>query len=151
MNSVLCGLAAGASWEYPEVGGTWGDSCTDQARGSPIDLDYTYKNFNFGYLHTDSIDNDLFKLTGYDQDIKWQFVDNGHSVVFLPQNDEEIFFEGGKLENKYHFHSLHFHWGDGSLQGGSEHTFNGRHHFAEVHLVHYGLVCTIFYMPKNKP
>ena len=67
--SALCGLAAAAGWEYPEnqATGSWGADCTDQKFGSPIDLDYTYRNFNFKHLdYVDEENNDMFKFRGYD-------------------------------------------------------------------------------------
>lgn len=72
----------------------------------------------------------------------WKLTDNGHSIVFQIANDDHdydsIGMSGGLLGNTYNFHSFHFHWGDRKMGGGSEHTLNGNHHFAEVHFVHYG-------------
>ncbi|CAG5082134.1 Oidioi.mRNA.OKI2018_I69.PAR.g10039.t1.cds [Oikopleura dioica] len=132
--ATVTASALAASWEYPETfgvdGSSWGDECTDQVRGSPIDLDYTYRNFHF----MDCAEN--WNMTGYDQQASWNFADNEHTIV-LTSDDYDAKFSGGHIGNEYQFHSFHFHWGDKAGQGGSEHTINGHHTFAEVHFVHY--------------
>jgi hypothetical protein len=59
---VIC-FAAAAEWKYPENGGHWDEMCKDQMHGSPIDLDYTYKNFYFHELAR----NNTLMLTGLDK------------------------------------------------------------------------------------
>merc|ERR1712019_17714 len=146
LNSVLFASAFAAEWSYPEQGGHWGDTCKDQKAGSPIDFDCTYRNFNVKYL--DYENNEFFKFTGWDVDHRWNFQNNGHSIVFtigdVNYEDKETTVSGGHLERPYMFHSMHFHWGNSQLDGGSEHTINGRHHFAELHMVHYGTHCKTF-------
>lgn len=142
--SVLCATALAASWSYPEEGGHWAETCHDQMNGSPIDLDSNYRNFHYKHL----AEADKFAFNGYETVNKWHFTDNGHSIVFTVadenHDDTTIQVDGGHLERPYNFHSFHFHWGNKKLEGGSEHTVNGRHHFAEVHLVHYGTHCETF-------
>merc|ERR1712037_17527 len=121
--ATVASSALAAGWSYPETfspgGSSWGPDCTDQMRGSPIDFDYTYRNFHF-----------------MDCEEAWNFVDNEHTIV-LSSDDYDAKFSGGHIGNEYQFHSFHFHWGDKSGHGGSEHTINGHHTFAEVHFVHF--------------
>lgn len=44
---------------------------------------------------------------------------------------------GGLPDNKYNFVQLHFHWGNSSRRGGSEHLINSQRYPGELHIVHY--------------
>jgi len=149
LKSTLIGLAAAGEWSYPEDGGHWDANCVAQAAGSPINLDYTYRNFHFGYLdYFEDYSNAVFQFNGYDMERNWQMSDNGHSITFTVADEDHVDTDmqvhGGHLERPYNFHSFHMHWGNRDLEGGSEHTVNGKHYFAELHLVHYGTHCGTF-------
>ncbi|CBY12062.1 unnamed protein product [Oikopleura dioica] len=132
--ATVASSALAAGWSYPETfspgGSSWGPECTVQMRGSPIDLDYTYRHFHFMDCQ------EAWNMTGYDTQATWKFADNEHTVE-LTSDDVDANFSGGHIGNEYQFHSFHFHWGDKSGHGGSEHTINGHHTFAEVHFVHH--------------
>lgn len=57
---VICAAAA-ADWSYPEDT-HWGPSCHNQDFGSPIDLDYTSRNFWFSPLFPEN----QLNFTGYE-------------------------------------------------------------------------------------
>ncbi|XP_072024772.1 carbonic anhydrase 7-like isoform X2 [Amphiura filiformis] len=79
------------------------------------------------------------KLHGYEADdtpdnAQMEFTNNGHSVqVDLTGN---YYIEGGPLKSTYQAAQFHFHWGSIDSQG-SEHTLNGKHYPAEMHIVHW--------------
>lgn len=134
--------AALASLEYPEKGNHWDEMCADQKYGSPINLDYTYNNLVF----VPNTDRKIELSAGYYNARQWNYQDNHHSIVFSPtevpeENDSMKMSGTNTFGQEYNFHSFHFHWGNKMMKGGSEHTVNGRHHWAEVHFVHYGSHC----------
>ena len=67
-------------------------------------------------------DLDLSDYLG--KSIKGQFVNNGHSMEFIPDDDQIFTIRGGPLNDEYQFAQLHFHWGSNNEQG-SEHTIDG--------------------------
>lgn len=82
------------------------------------------------------------KIAGYallPQSVRVQ--NNGHSMaVELNYLDEtKVYFEGGPLEGKgrYIVDNIHWHWGVGNNNLGSEHAFDGRKFAAEAHIVAY--------------
>ncbi|KAK6727951.1 hypothetical protein RB195_005548 [Necator americanus] len=101
----------------------WTGICADGNNQSPVDLALSAAEL----VNYDRITFNNYHLTGP------VFVDNssGHSGTV------EGFFKwglppsisGGNLKTTYFLRQLHFHWN-------SEHTFNGLHYPAELHLVH---------------
>ena len=63
-------------------------------RGSPIDFDYTYRNFHFMDCE------EAWNMTGYDTQATWNFVDNEHTIV-LTSDDYDAKFSGGHIGNEY--------------------------------------------------
>ncbi|CAK8682792.1 carbonic anhydrase 2-like isoform X2 [Clavelina lepadiformis] len=59
---------------------------------------------------------------------------NGHSVTFVAEGASSV-ISGDPLKNEHKLVQFHFHWGSEDNRG-SEHTLNGKHYSAEVHLVH---------------
>ena len=95
---------------------------------SPIDID-TSNVKNIGSRNP-------LKFYNYKKPVLGEFVNNGHSMQFNPENPKQSLkskFNIGK--NKYQFLQLHFHWGSTDDQG-SEHTIDGFRFPLEMHLVH---------------
>ncbi|XP_068954454.1 carbonic anhydrase 12 isoform X2 [Petaurus breviceps papuanus] len=94
---------------------------------SPID-------FDSDILQYDSTLSPLV-LEGYNMSSNEQFIltNNGHSVKLgLPPN---MYIKG--LGPRYTATELHLHWGNQNNPHGSEHTVDGKHFAAELHIVHY--------------
>ncbi|XP_051836861.1 carbonic anhydrase 12 isoform X2 [Antechinus flavipes] len=94
---------------------------------SPID-------FHSDILHYDSTLSPLV-LEGYNVSSNEEFslTNNGHSVKLeLPAN---MYIKG--LGPNYRATELHLHWGNQNNPHGSEHTVEGKHFAAELHIVHY--------------
>ncbi|XP_043838534.1 carbonic anhydrase 12 isoform X2 [Dromiciops gliroides] len=94
---------------------------------SPID-------FHSDILQYDSTLSPLV-LEGYNMSSIEQFIltNNGHSVKLgLPPN---MYIKG--LGPRYTASELHLHWGNQNNPHGSEHTVDGKHFAAELHIVHY--------------
>ncbi|KAL6729091.1 hypothetical protein Aduo_000178 [Ancylostoma duodenale] len=113
--------AAEERWRYDDQS-HWTGTCTEGRSQSPVDLvlgEAEVVNF-------DSVKFNNYHLTGAVD------VDNsGHSVTvngFLAW-EQPPSITGGNLDTTYFLQQLHFHWN-------SEHTFNGLHYDAELHLVH---------------
>ncbi|XP_078007321.1 carbonic anhydrase 12 isoform X2 [Phascolarctos cinereus] len=94
---------------------------------SPID-------FDSDMLQYDSTLSPLV-LEGYNMSSNEQFIlgNNGHSVKLdLPPN---MYIKS--LGPRYTATELHLHWGNQNNPRGSEHTVDGNHFAAELHIVHY--------------
>ncbi|XP_007479605.1 carbonic anhydrase 12 isoform X1 [Monodelphis domestica] len=121
----------GSKWTYDGEDGekAWSKSfpsCGGMFQ-SPIDF------------HNDILqyDSTLLPLVfeGYNMSFKEQFIltNNGHSVKLnLPPN---MNIQG--LGSRYTATQLHLHWGNRNNPHGSEHTVDGKHFAAELHIVHY--------------
>uniref|UniRef100_A0A0N4ZSS2 Carbonic anhydrase n=1 Tax=Parastrongyloides trichosuri TaxID=131310 RepID=A0A0N4ZSS2_PARTI len=82
--------------------------------------------------------DDQFQFKNYDKPLDGQFLNNGHSIQFLPKDNGEMpSIIGGKLDQEYRFIQYHFHWGQHNDEG-SEHTLNSLQYPVELHLVHQG-------------
>ncbi|EYC12141.1 hypothetical protein Y032_0048g1633 [Ancylostoma ceylanicum] len=108
-------------WRYDDQS-QWTGTCSAGRSQSPVDLvlgEAEVVNF-------DSVNFNNYHLTGpVDMD------NSGHSVAvngFLAW-EQPPSITGGNLDTTYFLRQLHFHWN-------SEHTFNGLHYPAELHLVH---------------
>ena len=117
--------------------------CEIGKRQSPIaiDSDNAFIDASLGplqFLHYEKLRHGLF-------------TNNGHSVVFTLDNQENFdgksnlsalengrpMIKGGGLVGEYYLTQLHFHWGNGSVGQGSEHVVNGKAAPLEVHFVHF--------------
>nr|ACJ64663.1 hypothetical protein A030-E11 [Acropora millepora] len=120
-------------WGYDKENGpaNWYKSCPIAfigKRQSPIDL----------------IDNEVKRdssleplVVSYPPFSKGKFLNNGHSVQFVPDASNNLSeLSGGPLAKKYKFEQFHFHWGDKDSEG-SEHRVNGKMYSAELHFVHW--------------
>ncbi|XP_074090442.1 carbonic anhydrase 12 isoform X3 [Macrotis lagotis] len=94
---------------------------------SPID-------FHSDILQYDSTLSPI-ELEGYNMSSNEQFIltNNGHSVKLDLSPD--MFIKG--LGPRYKATELHLHWGNQNNPHGSEHTVDGKHFAAELHIVHY--------------
>ncbi|XP_036590106.1 carbonic anhydrase 12 [Trichosurus vulpecula] len=121
----------GSKWAYVGDNGekAWSKSfpsCGGMSQ-SPID-------FDSDNLEYDSTLSPLV-LEGYNMSSNERFTltNNGHSVkLFLPPN---MYIKG--LGPRYTATELHLHWGNQNNPHGSEHTVDGKHFAAELHIVHY--------------
>ncbi|CEF64236.1 Alpha carbonic anhydrase domain-containing protein [Strongyloides ratti] len=83
--------------------------------------------------------DDQFYFKNYDKPLEGQFINNGHSIQFIPKESKDSpTISGGKLEQEYRFIQYHFHWGQNNDEG-SEHTLNSLQYPVELHLVHQGI------------
>ncbi|XP_077967033.1 uncharacterized protein LOC120343427 [Styela clava] len=121
-------------WSYAGEHGpsSWSEeapACGDDAQ-SPVDIQ----------TNEVLIDPNLrmLKLQGYGQHLDGgEVLNNGHTVKLnFPANKTFILSGGGMGENKYRALQLHIHWATPGSTDGSEHTVNGGHYPAEMHIVH---------------
>ena len=93
-----------------------------------------------------------FKL--YDKDISsMKLINNGVTAMLTlpadyPEN-QAPFICGSGLFADYRFAQLHFHWGNSSLEGGSEHLLRSKRYAAEIHFVHYNTKYSSFAAATN--
>ncbi|KIH55747.1 carbonate dehydratase, eukaryotic-type [Ancylostoma duodenale] len=110
--------AAEERWRYDDQS-HWTGTCTEGRSQSPVDLvlgEAEVVNF-------DSVKFNNYHLTGAVD------VDNSVTVNGFLAWEQPPSITGGNLDTTYFLQQLHFHWN-------SEHTFNGLHYDAELHLVH---------------
>ncbi|CAD5234089.1 unnamed protein product [Bursaphelenchus xylophilus] len=121
------------AWNYDDEGECGPKNWPGQIDGkyqSPIDL-------KLSKMKVVNLD-DHFVFENYDKVLVGEFVNNGHSVQFIPDAGQAIpTVSGGMLDQKYQFVQYHYHWGQ--HEGGSEHTIGGLRYPAELHLVHQGV------------
>ncbi|KAG8587808.1 hypothetical protein GDO81_005789 [Engystomops pustulosus] len=79
-----------------------------------------------------------FEFEGYDKEIDFLLINNGHTARLNPAH-ATIEISGGGLSGKYTFSQIHFHWGTVDNPG-SEHTLNGERYAFELHIVHSKLI-----------
>uniref|UniRef100_A0A915CZ37 DNA topoisomerase n=1 Tax=Ditylenchus dipsaci TaxID=166011 RepID=A0A915CZ37_9BILA len=106
----------------------------EMAHQSPVNL-----VLKSGSRNTALNDIEPLKFINYDQEITGVLVNTGRSVQFNvnPQMHlPEIC--GSRLKQHYQFVQYHFHWSQNDNEG-SEHTIDGHHYPAELHLVHRGV------------
>jgi carbonic anhydrase len=93
-----------------------------------------------------------FKL--YDTNISsMKLINNGVTAVLTlpvgyPENQTPYICGSGLFAN-YRFSQLHFHWGNSSYEGGSEHLLGSKRYAAEMHLVHYNTKYSSFAAATN--
>ncbi|XP_072048358.1 carbonic anhydrase 2-like [Amphiura filiformis] len=98
-------------------------------RQSPIDID-TERTVYGSFPPFEMIGYDMANLTSHPLSI----LNNGHTVQVNLNGDYII--GGGGLPSTYKAVQFHLHWGS-NMSRGSEHTINGMHYAAEMHIVHY--------------
>ncbi|XP_036324652.1 carbonic anhydrase 6 [Rhagoletis pomonella] len=113
------------SWvaDYPQCGGT---------RQSPINLD------NRGIIGS-NIPPLQFQNYAKSFSRGLTLVNNGlRADIAIPETvrGTRPTISGGLLNDVYEAQSVHFHWGSPGGVKGSEHTVNGNHYDAEIHIVH---------------
>jgi len=127
ISSVLAGAA-----DYSVQGDNWEGICAEGQSQSPINI--------ISEKAKSKYDWDIFRPTNYSRETTWDVQFDG-GVKMVPR-DAGIMLAGGHLvgdelnENQFVLAQAHFHWGDDD-QAGSEHTLDGKQHFAEIHFVHY--------------
>uniref|UniRef100_A0A914I0L1 Carbonic anhydrase n=1 Tax=Globodera rostochiensis TaxID=31243 RepID=A0A914I0L1_GLORO len=119
----------GEHWGYePENGpSTWGGLCQTGKRQSPINIQKDCFNGN----KTPKI-----TFENYDKNGSVTMTNSGHSVMISGFNNWTLqpFISDGGLGSKYMLNQFHFHWSQNT--NGSEHTVDGEHFDAELHMVH---------------
>ncbi|CAF0789155.1 unnamed protein product [Brachionus calyciflorus] len=120
-----------SDWNYKENGpDKWPKiyaGCSGKQQ-SPIDLETSIAQFN------DDLKPIIFN--NYNQSIRWNITNNGHSIygkMINPPVAPSI--SGSNFKEKYNFVQFHFHWGFNPYQG-SEHKLDGNKYPLEIHLVH---------------
>ncbi|KIH59220.1 carbonate dehydratase, eukaryotic-type [Ancylostoma duodenale] len=114
----LSKAAAEERWRYDDQS-HWTGTCAAGRSQSPVNLvlgEAEVVNF-------DSVKFNNYHLTGAVD------VDNSVTVDGFLTWEQPPSITGGNLDTTYFLRQLHFHWN-------SEHTFNGLHYDAELHLVH---------------
>lgn len=117
-------------WGYCEVNGphSWVSNFPDAAgeRQSPIDISPV----------------NVTKLTS-DERLQWKYepesstkLQNTGSAWKVGVKGTGSVLKGGPLQAEYVLDQFHCHWGE-TNEKGSEHTVNGEHFAAELHLVHW--------------
>ncbi|XP_069100521.1 carbonic anhydrase 4-like isoform X1 [Pleurodeles waltl] len=122
---------ASAVWCYtePDCGPlTWDKlGFCNGSRQSPVNITEELAVFNSNLT--------AFTFTGYGNTSKLLSLTNlGHTVQV--ELDQGVSITGGSLSVQYSAIALHFHWGNGSSNPGSEHRLNGKQFPMEMHIVH---------------
>uniref|UniRef100_A0A3P8X7V4 Carbonic anhydrase n=1 Tax=Esox lucius TaxID=8010 RepID=A0A3P8X7V4_ESOLU len=133
-------------WGYGPTNGpaTWALSypIANGHRQSPIDILSSHTTFELDLKH--------LKLK-YNPADSIDILNNGHSfqVVYVDDTDSST-LTGGPVTGTYRLKQFHFHWGSTDDKG-SEHTVDGKHFPAELHLVHWNNKYTSFDEATNHP
>ncbi|XP_076844072.1 carbonic anhydrase 15-like [Brachyhypopomus gauderio] len=79
-----------------------------------------------------------FTYSGFNDGSALQEITNSEGkTVKISVNDSKVNVSGGGLTDLYKTSQVHFHWGNGSSTGGSEHTVDSRQYQMELHIVNY--------------
>ncbi|KAH9394075.1 Ca14p, partial [Tyrophagus putrescentiae] len=120
--------------EWPECGGR---------QQSPVNIDTRLAAY-YNYYALGSPKSSPVQFTSYDLPLEgFTIRNNGHTIAFsygksLQPSEPRPAITGSLLKwNAFVLSGFHFHWGQRTGVGGSEHTFNGLPYDMEVHLVHY--------------
>ena len=105
----------------------WPGACTSGRKQSPIDIITKDVKCNKN-LTTLKLSDEYFKH------ISGTFVNNGHSVVFTPNNSVNAVMT--TPIGRYKLLSLHMHWGPAGYSTGSEHLVDSKASDIELHFVH---------------
>ena len=80
---------------------------------------------------------DLFNLKGFDTELEWSVINNGHTVKVTPKS-LSMMVSGGGLPASFTVAQIHFHWSSDKKKygnGGSEHVLNSIRFWGELHVV----------------
>ncbi|KAL3097184.1 hypothetical protein niasHT_030179 [Heterodera trifolii] len=121
-------------WDYDEGGQRGPKHWLKLPKGriwSPIDL----KLSDFRSLTTDT----PLCLVNYKMPLSGKLINTGRGIKFQP-NTTVLYplIHGGMLDQPYRFVQYHLHWTQRDAEG-AEHTLNGFHCQAELHIVHEGV------------
>ncbi|KAL2077967.1 hypothetical protein ACEWY4_025652 [Coilia grayii] len=76
-----------------------------------------------------------FTFNGFDDKTAMSKIKNTDNTVKVDLNTGKVNVSGGGLPTSYDTLQFHFHWGNGSSVGGSEHTVDGTRYPMELHIV----------------
>ena len=128
-------------WSYNH--GKYGPGNWGNIRGGSSCLGSNQSPIDINTVETLETEFRPFRFTGYDSDGRSgnarpvQMSNNGKTVKITLEGD--YLLRGGGLPSTYRAAQMHFHWGADWTKG-SEHTINGQHYPAELHIVHYDTV-----------
>lgn len=130
---LLCCLFAASQasgWSYSGDTGpaNWGEDepqCNGQ-RQSPIDIDPSATKMN------DTLAK--FDATELTAPTSMKLKNTGHSIKVNIAGGYKLPKDMGSLPGEFVVDQFHFHWG---AEVGSEHTFEGKQAFGEMHIVHH--------------
>uniref|UniRef100_A0A4W4GVT6 Carbonic anhydrase n=1 Tax=Electrophorus electricus TaxID=8005 RepID=A0A4W4GVT6_ELEEL len=78
-----------------------------------------------------------FSFSGFDDSSALLHILNEGKTVKVFVNDSKVNVSKGGLADVYKTSQVHFHWGNGTFTGGSEHTLDGKQYQMEMHVVNY--------------
>ncbi|XP_062859518.1 carbonic anhydrase 4-like [Trichomycterus rosablanca] len=76
-----------------------------------------------------------FSYTGFNSNSTLTRLTNTGHTVKVDLDDAKMNVSGGNLPATYRSIQFHFHWGNGSSSGGSDHTVDGKQYPLELHIV----------------
>jgi len=121
-------------WNYGKEGPQYWKhhfSICSKSKQSPINIEPKKTKFSSSLT---PFHLNLFRKTSTDTTIQ----NNGHTVQVDPNGAAWTIPRGqGGLKDSYKALQFHFHWAKKHQRGGSEHTYNGKHTWGELHVVHY--------------
>uniref|UniRef100_A0AC34FJU4 Carbonic anhydrase n=1 Tax=Panagrolaimus sp. ES5 TaxID=591445 RepID=A0AC34FJU4_9BILA len=118
-------------WGYSENDGPkiWAGKCATGKQQSPINIQQKYaKVVNFPKLN----------FVNYDMIGSIKVINNGLTIMVSGMqewNENQPYISGGGLKYNYKLVQFHIHWSQIN-ENGSEHTIDGKHYPAEIHLLH---------------
>lgn len=116
-------------WDYSEKYGPnqWHHTWPCGLNQSPIDI----------CTKTAIYDSSLDKFAIDRTPIRFNYLNNGVNASITPEENAVVYLQGGPLmSNKFQLAQYHFHFGEENTCG-CEHTIDGHHFAAELHIVHF--------------
>ncbi|XP_026888462.2 carbonic anhydrase 1-like [Electrophorus electricus] len=124
-----------ANWCYnlPSCNSTTWPSTTPQhcngTRQSPVNIETKNVKLDLSLVP--------FSFSGFDDSSALLHILNEGKTVKVFVNDSKVNVSKGGLADVYKTSQVHFHWGNGTFTGGSEHTLDGKQYQMEMHVVNY--------------
>uniref|UniRef100_A0A914Z2Z0 Carbonic anhydrase n=1 Tax=Panagrolaimus superbus TaxID=310955 RepID=A0A914Z2Z0_9BILA len=118
-------------WGYSQSDGpkTWGGKCISGKQQSPINIQQNNANIaNYAKLN----------FINFDTIGSVKIMNNGLTIMasgMQEWNENQPYISGGGLKYNYQLVQFHIHWSQMN-ENGSEHTIDGKHFPAEIHLLH---------------